>query len=196
MQLVAPAFMDYFWNGRVAGPMGNRHPTGAAAPHGVLPCAGDDRWISLAVHDEVAWRGLLDALGRPAWAEDVRFATHEKRIANIDALHTNLARWTSAFGDYELAERLQSFGVAAAPVLNVADLLRDPHYQARRTFIEIAHPLGFTETVYGNYVKTVRAEQEYAPGPAMGQDNERVFRDLLGIADARYRDLVEQEVVY
>ena len=48
MQLVAPAFMDYVLNGRVGGPIGNQHPLGAAAPHGVFPCAGDDRWIALA----------------------------------------------------------------------------------------------------------------------------------------------------
>jgi benzylsuccinate CoA-transferase BbsF subunit len=52
MQLVGPAFMDYVLNGRVARPMGNRHPFGMAAPHGAFPCAGADRWISLAVVTE------------------------------------------------------------------------------------------------------------------------------------------------
>ncbi len=196
MQLVGPAFMDFFMNGRVAGPIGNRHPTAAAAPHGVFPCAGEDRWISLAVHDEPSWRGLKDAMGRPDWAESATFATCEDRVANIETLHAELARFTSAFDDYELAERLQRSGVAAAPVLNVADLLANPHYQARKTFIEIEHPLGFTETVYGNYVKTTRAEPAYAPGPAMGQDNEHVYRDLLGLSETRYRELVEGKIIY
>jgi benzylsuccinate CoA-transferase BbsF subunit len=196
MQLVGPAFMDFFMNGRVAGPIGNRHPTGAAAPYGVFPCAGEDRWISLAVHDDAAWRALQGAMEHPDWAEKKTFATCAGRVANIEALHAELARWTSDFDDYELAERLQGLGVAAAPVLNVADLLSDPHYKARQTFIEIEHPLGFRETVYGNYVKTSRVEPAYAPGPAMGQDNEHVYRDLLGISDARYRELIEQEVIY
>jgi benzylsuccinate CoA-transferase BbsF subunit len=196
MQLVGPALMDFFLNGRVAGPIGNRHPTGAAAPHGVFPCAGEDRWISLAVHDDVGWRGLLEAMEHPDWAESATFATCDGRVANIEILHGELARWTSGFDDYELAERLQGFGVAAAPVLNVADLLSNPHYKARRTFIEIEHPLGFKETVYGNYVKTTRVEPAYAPGPTMGQDNEHVFRDLLGISEARYRDLVERKIIY
>jgi len=196
MQLVGPAFMDFFMNGRVAGPIGNRHPTGAAAPYGVFPCAGEDRWISLAVQDDAAWRALLGAMEHPDWAGGATFATREGRVANIEALHAELARWTSGFDDYELAEQLQGVGGAAAPVLNVADLLSDPHYKARKTFIEIEHPLGFRETVYGNYVKTSRVEPAYAPGPAMGQDNEHVYRDLLGISDARYRELVAQEVIY
>jgi benzylsuccinate CoA-transferase BbsF subunit len=196
MQLVGPAFMDFFLNGRVAGTIGNRHPTGAAAPHGVFPCAGEDRWISLAVYDDAGWRGLLEAMEHPDWAESATFGTCDGRVANIEVLHAELARWTSDFDDYELAERLQGFGVAAAPVLNVADLLSNPHYKARRTFIEIEHPLGFKETVYGNYVKTTRVEPAYAPGPTMGQNNEHVFRDLLGISEARYRELVEREVIY
>jgi crotonobetainyl-CoA:carnitine CoA-transferase CaiB-like acyl-CoA transferase len=196
MQLVAPAFMDFFMNGRVAGPIGNRHPTGAAAPYGVFPCAGEDRWISLAVTTDASWRGLTAAMGHPGWAASARFASCEERVANIDRLHAELARYTSDFDDYELAERLQGFGVAAAPVLNVADLLADPHYRARKTFIEIEHPLGFVETVYGNYVKTTRAAPVYAPGPTMGQDNERVFRDLLGISESRYRELVERKIIH
>ncbi|MBW2315419.1 MAG: CoA transferase [Deltaproteobacteria bacterium] len=196
MQLVGPAFMDFFMNGRVAGPIGNRHPTRAAAPHGVFPCAGEDRWISLAVHDDASWRGLAGAMDHPDWAESAAYATCADRVANIEALHAELAKWTRGFDDYELTERLQGVGVAAAPVLNVADLLGDPHYKARKTFIEIEHPLGFAETVYGNYVKTTRAEPAYAPGPAMGQDNEHVYRGLLGLSEARYRELVERKIIY
>ncbi len=139
---------------------------------------------------------ILDAMEHPDWAESATLATREGRASNIDSLHAELARWTSGFDDYELAERLQGFGVAAAPVLNVADLLSDPHYRARRTFIEIGHPLGFRETVYGNYVKTARVRPAYAPGPAMGQDNERVFRGLLGISEPRYLELVERKVIH
>ncbi len=196
MQLVGPAFMDFFMNGRVAGPIGNRHPTGAAAPHGVFPCSGDDRWITLAVHDDAEWQALVGAMQQPEWATDPSYATREGRVANVEVLHAELARWTRDFDDYELAGRLQGLGVAAAPVLNVADLLSDPHYKARQTFIEIEHPLGFKETVYGNYVKTALARPAYAPGPAMGQDNEHVYRELLEISEARYHELVEQEIIY
>ena len=87
-------------------------------------------------------------------------------------------------------------GVAAAPVLNVADLLRDPHYVARKTFIEVRHPLGFSETIYGAYVKNSRTPARVEPGPAIGRDNEHVFRELLGLSEARYRELVETQVIY
>ena len=196
MQMVGPAFMDYAMNGRVAGPMGNRHPLAAAAPHGVFPCAGDDRWISIAVADESEWQGLVAAMDDPEWTRTSEYSSLDERVRNIHALHERLAAWTAGFDDHELAERLQRHGVAAAPVLNVADLLHDPHYRARGTFIEVRHPLGFQETIYGAYVKTSRSEAVVRTGPIIGQDNEHVFKELLGMPEARYRQLVEEQVIY
>jgi benzylsuccinate CoA-transferase BbsF subunit len=196
MQMVGPAFMDYELNGRVAGPMGNRHPLAAAAPHGVFPCAGEDRWISIAVATDQEWRGLLAVMDNAEWAQAPEFASPAARIRNISALHERLAEWTRTFNDYELAQLLQRHGVAAAPVLNVADLLHDPHYRARGTFIEVTHPLGFQETIYGAYVKTSRTEANVHPGPSIGQDNDHVFKELLGLSEERYRQLIEKQVIY
>ena len=196
MQMVGPAYMDYVLNGRVAGPMGNRHPLAAAAPHGVFPCAGEDRWISIAVSNDREWRGLVAAMGEPEWAAAAEFAGTAARVRNVEALHQRMAAWTPRFDDRELAATLQQHGVAAAPVLNVADLLSDPHFRARGTFVEVEHPLGFHETIYGAYVKTSRTEPRVRPGPWIGQDNEYVFQELLGVPNDRYRELVEQQVIY
>jgi len=196
MQMVGPAFMDYAMNGRVAEPMGNRHPLAAAAPHGVFPCAGEDRWISIAVTDAQEWEGLLGAMDHPEWAQASAFVSLAERVRNIDDLHAKLAAWTAGFDDRELAERLQRNGVAATPVLNVADLLHDPHYRARGTFIEVQHPLGFNETIYGAYVKTSRTQARVEPGPTIGRDNDFVFKELLGLPEERYRQLIEEQVIY
>ena len=196
MQMVGPAFMDYALNGRSAGPLGNRHPRAAAAPHGVFPCTGEDRWIAIAVTGDDAWQALVDAMDRPAWATAPALTTLAGRLAALDALHRQLAAWTAPQDDYALAQRLQSAGIAATPVLNVADLLREPHWRARGSFIEVAHPLGVEETIYGAYVKTSRSRIDVRPGPRIGQDNERVLKGLLGLDDDRYRALVEARAIY
>lgn len=196
MQMVGPAFMDYAMNGRSAGPIGNRHPRAAAAPHGVFPCAGEDRWIAIAVTTDAMWQALVAAMGSPVWATAAALATLAGRLAALDTIHEHLAQWTAAHDDYELAHRLQSAGIAATPVLNVADLLRDPHYRARGTFIEVQHPLGFKETIYGAYVKTSRSVIEVRTGPRIGQDNEKVFKGLLGMDAARYQQLVDAQTIY
>jgi len=196
MQMVGPAYMDYVLNGRVAGPLGNEHPCRVGAPHGVFPCAGDDRWISIAVLTDEEWRGLVAAMGRPAWTDEAGFADAATRVRNSDALNEKLAAWTRERDDRELAALLQSHGVAAAPVLNVADLLDDAHYRQRKTFVEVTHPLGFRETIYGAYVKTSASTAAVRPGPVIGQDNEHVFKDLLGMPADRYERLVADQVIY
>ena len=196
MQLVGPAYMDYVLNGRVAGPLGNRHPLGIGAPHGVFRCAGEDRWIAIAVLTDDEWTGLVAAMETPEWAAAADFATHDARRANIEALHEKVGAWTATHDDRELAARLQQRGVAGTPVLNVADLLNDPHWKARGTFVEVEHPLGFKETIYGGYVKMSASDVAVDPGPVIGRDNEHVFKNLLGLEESRYRALVEGEVIY
>ncbi len=196
MQMAGPAFMDYELNGRVAGPLGNRHPLAVDAPHGVFPCTGDDRWISIAVTNDDEWSALVAAMDSPAWASEAAFADASARVANIEILHEKIGAWTATHDDRVLADSLQKAGVAAAPVLNVGDLLEDPHYRARETFVEVQHPLGFKETIYGAYVKTSRTEARITPGPWMGQDNERVFKDVLGMDAARFDALVADEVIF
>ena len=194
MQMVGPAFMDYVLNGRSGGPIGNKHPLAAAAPHGVFPCKGDDRWISIAVVTGAEWNGLVAGMDNPGWVSE--FADAASRVENVDALHERIAAWTEGFDDYELANRLQGHGVAATPVLNVADLLNDPHYKDRGTFIEVMHPLGFKETIYGAYVKTSATEANVSPGPALGQDNDYVFKELLGLSAERYEQLKADEIIH
>ena len=196
MQLAGPAFMDYAMNGRAATTMGNRHPTSAIAPHGVFRCQGDDRWISIVVANDQEWQGLCAAMGDPQWAQSDDFADSAGRVKHIDALHEQLAAWVAGHDDRKLADLLQSHGVAGVPVSSIADLLADPHFKARGTYVEVTHPLGFKETIYGSYVKSNKFEAAIRPGPMIGQDNDYVFKELLGLSEERYRDLIAREVIY
>jgi benzylsuccinate CoA-transferase BbsF subunit len=196
LQLVGPTFLDFVFNGRVGGSLGNRHPVGAGAPHGVFPCLGADRWIAIAVLSEVEWQGLAAALGDVDWARDPVYATATGRVAGIERLHACLSDWTRGFERDALARRLQSFGVAASPVCDVSDLLDHPQFRARGTFVEALHPLGFRETIYGAYVKCSRTRPAIRPGPSIGQDNEAAFLGLLGLSRERYRDLVSRRIIH
>ncbi len=196
LQLIGPTFLDYVFNGRVGGPLGNRHPVAAGAPHGVFPCRGEDRWIAIAVLTDDEWQGLLAALEDAEWARDPALATAAGRVAAVERLHAGLAAWTRRFERDALAQRLQAFGVPASPVCDVSDLLDHPHYRARGTFVEVVHPLGFRETIYGAYVKCSRTRPEIRSGPAVGQDDEYVFGELLGLSAERRAELVARRIIH
>lgn len=192
--LIAPAFMDFMLNGRVGVPLGNRHPLGRAAPHGVFPCAGDDRWIALVVEEEDEWRALVDAVDEE-WIRATSFADREGRMSGIERLHEQLAAWTRPQDMRALCETLQARGIAATPVLDVPGLSSDPHFRARGTFVEVENPQGFRETIYAPFVKMSRSAAPARPGPMLGQDNERVFEGVLGLTKEEIAALVETGVI-
>jgi crotonobetainyl-CoA:carnitine CoA-transferase CaiB-like acyl-CoA transferase len=158
-----------------------------AAPHGCYPCAGEDRWLAIAVESDAEWERFRALLGHPDWTGDPRFATLAARIANACALDAHVAAWTRGQRDCDAMAALQAAGVAAGVVQDAADLYADPQLRARSFFEHIPHfkkgqvtataiPLGLT----GTPGRTAHA------GEAIGQDNEYVFRELLGIPAEEY----------
>src|SRR5262249_61307048 len=80
--LLGPVLLDRAVHGGSSTAFGNASQEAPSTPHGVYPCAGNDRWIAISVFDDDAWRGLGRAAGDPPWARDPRFATHAGRLAH------------------------------------------------------------------------------------------------------------------
>jgi len=168
--------------GEVMGRQGNRCEW--AAPHGVYPCRGEDRWIAIAVFSDVEWRLLRRQLGNPPFGQDPRFATAAGRLEHVDELDGCLAAVTRGQDAHELAERLQQAGVEAGVVQDVEELNRDPQLEHRGHFRELHHehlgPLRFE-----NYaIRIAGAPPELrTPGPHLGENTREVLRDLLGLPE-------------
>jgi benzylsuccinate CoA-transferase BbsF subunit len=187
---LAESIVTYTANGQVLGRMGNR--SRHAAPHGLFPCAGKDRWVAIAVHDDADWRRLVAALGEPAWAADPALATAAGRIARVDDVEARLAEWTRDQTAGEVVDRLQAAGVDAAPVEDFADLHDDPQLAHRRHFRDVEHAVLGRHPVETHAMRFSAMEPRiHSPAPRLGEHTERVLRDLLGMADgeiARLRD--------
>ncbi len=144
--LLGPVLLEVTVNGRVTRgpdyPTGNRLEYPHAAPHGVYPASGEDRWVAIAVFDDEEWSRFVDAIGRPAWAADERFATQQSRWANQDALDEAIAAWTCQRDRHEVTKLLQDAGVRAGAVQNAEDLNEtDPQLAHRGVFFEMDHPV-------------------------------------------------------
>lgn len=193
--LLGTPVMDYFMNGRVAGPQGNRDPL--LAPYGNYPCLGTEAWISIAVASDEQWRHLCAALGEPEWAGDGRFATTEARQRHRAALDRLIATRTANYDKHELAALLQQQGVAAAPVLSVEEGRGDPHFQARELYLPCDHPMFGPGAVVGSpwhFSETPGAIRRHAP--LLGQDNQYVYGELLGLPGEEIERLVAAEILY
>jgi crotonobetainyl-CoA:carnitine CoA-transferase CaiB-like acyl-CoA transferase len=201
INLLGPILLDVAVNGRSTRdgdyPTGNRleHPN--AAPHGVYRCAGEDRWIAIAVFDDAEWRGLLSVMGEPAWAREARFATQAGRFANQDALDAAIAGWTRDKDRHDLMHALQAAGVPAGAVQTAEDTNdHDPHIRSRGLFFELDHPVIGEARFEGTPIKFSRTVQEnWRSAPLLGEDNAHVFKGLLGLSEDEYEELAAEGAI-
>ena len=153
------------------------------APCNAYPCAGEDRWITIAASNEDEWRRLVAAMGAAGLGEDARFATAEARMAHQDELDGIIAGWSRGQDAFALSERLQAAGVAAGPVLRGPDLLADRHYAERGTFVTVDHPQVGPKQYPGLPWKMSGTPGEVRwPSPTLGQHNREIFGGLLGLS--------------
>jgi crotonobetainyl-CoA:carnitine CoA-transferase CaiB-like acyl-CoA transferase len=129
-------------------------------------------------------------LGRPEWVE--RHPTAADRRAAAAELDAAIAAWTGARTANEAFLALQQAGVPAAPVLTNADIAADPHIAARGVLVEVEHPEIGTQTVMrAPWLMARTACEIRRHGPLLGQDNEDVLRELLGLEPGAVGALAE-----
>jgi crotonobetainyl-CoA:carnitine CoA-transferase CaiB-like acyl-CoA transferase len=174
---------------------GNRHS--AMAPHGVYPTSKPDRWLTLAVRDDTQWQALVRELGSPTAAGDARFATINARLTHHDELDALLIKWLSACDADATAERLQRVGVCAHVSWSMQDIANDPHLRARGATTEVSGPDLAPRLAVGAPARFSKTNEVGIRRltPALGQDEDYVFGELLGLSSAQRADLEAREVI-
>jgi benzylsuccinate CoA-transferase BbsF subunit len=215
---LGPAVMEYAVNGRVPERNGNR--IAHAAPHGVFPCLpreqqgalpprqqaaqGDngavmeDRWVAITVFTDAQWQALKDVIGRPAWADEDRFATLLGRKANEDDLEARLSDWTRTVTAEEAMRLLQARDVPAGVVQTAEDVLdHDEHLKARGYYVYLDHPEAGRNAYDGPQFRLSETPARVqGPAPLLGEHNDFVLREVLGYDDERIAELLVEQVVY
>ena len=188
MPLLGGAIAEYTMTGRVPGPQDNRrHGFG---PYGTYACTGRDQWVSIAVATNDEWRSLCRAIGRTELVDDPRFSDSDLRFQNRQELDEVLTEWTSERSAEDVTELLQASGVAAAPCLGVEGRFLNEHFRSREAYVPVTHPVLGAEFIYGTPWKLSRT-----PGcvqrrvPLLGEHNDYVASDLLGLSEERIAHL-------
>jgi crotonobetainyl-CoA:carnitine CoA-transferase CaiB-like acyl-CoA transferase len=168
----------------------------SAAPYGFFRCLGEDRWCAIAVFDEVQWGALCDVLAMNETVPRGEFSGVISRRRHQAELRTLIETRTSVREALELAQALQKKGVPAAVVQNAENLARDPHLLERGFWTRLTRPsLGECFGDRGAIRSAGEQEDEWQPAPSLGQDNDAVFRDLLGWPPEKIARLREQGVI-
>lgn len=175
---------------------GNDHPR--MAPHGVYPALGEDRWLSVAVASDGEWRAMAGVMGEPGLAKDARFAAAAARLANRPALDAIVSRWSATLDANAAAERLQAAGVAAHASWTTPEIAADAHLRERHAIVEVEEPDGKKRAAVGVPMRLSKGPEIgiHRGTPRLGEDEDYVYGQLLGMSRAERQSLEEAEVIY
>jgi crotonobetainyl-CoA:carnitine CoA-transferase CaiB-like acyl-CoA transferase len=186
---LAGPLLEYHLTGRIAERAGNDDPD--AAPHGAYRCDADG-WIALSCWSQEEFAALAAAIGRPEWSRDARFNTLAGRKSAAAAIDAGIGAWTRGRAAPAAAALLQGAGVHAHPVNTMADLFTDPQLIARRHWRRRRHPVIGEHAYCGPAFELSETPGEVtSAAPLLGADNDRVFREILGLSGSDYAAMRE-----
>jgi len=177
-----------------------RERTGAilpnVAPSNVYPTK--DGLVLIAANQDTVFARLAVAMGEPELAKDPRYATHAARGARQLELDDRVGRWTQTLTTKEVLAILElpESAVPSGLIYRAPDMLEDPHFKARNAIIKTMHPeLGelLMQNVAPKFSETPGGVRSAAP--SLGQHNDEVYLNLLGLSPERYAALKGAKVV-
>lgn len=191
---LSPAILDYTVNSRIMGRRGNRDP--CAAPHGIYPCQGNDRWVAIAVFTDEEWKAFSEAIGSPQWAGERRFATLIGRKENEDELDQLVTSWTIDYTPEQVMTFMQPKGVAVGIVKTAEDLFNDPQLKHRDHFVYLEQRVVGYRAYQNQAIKFSKTPQRlWKAGPNIGEDSEYVCKEILNLTDDDISDLIAEGVI-
>ena len=191
--IIGEVMLGYEMTSEIPERAGNAHPI--YAPHCVFKCWGVDRWLALEVHSDEEFEILARTIGQPGLAEEPRFAGMASRKMNETELNRIIEAWTRERDRDWMVDEFCRAGVVAAPSRDARDLYADPHLRDREAFVKIQHPeLGELEMV-GPPWKIPGRELPTSHAPLLGEHNQYVLKDLLGLNDQEIDALRRKDVI-
>ena len=205
------AILDWTANGHEQSRMGNRDPE--AAPHGCYRCK-DGRYLVIACFTEQEWAGLKAAMGRPEWCDLDRMRRKWQRLNEQKEIDRHLAAWVEymtrrdvdpseeevegaegvtihKYTSVELMEWLQKNRVPCGIVQSPEEMHRDPQLASRGHYWKLSHPVMGERTYDSPSFRLSKTPAELTKAaPLLGEDNEYVYKELIGLTDDEFVELL------
>lgn len=185
--------MIYLATGKIPERIGNRYESTypydsfKAKDGSVIIGAGNDKLFAL----------LCKEMGKTELVNDARFASVKNRVANHVAMKEIVEDWTKPQTVDEVADRLTAVGVPSCPINTLDRVVVDPQIAGdRNMFPEMDHPVAGKMRLTNNQLKfTHKKAFPRNPAPVLGQDNARIYKELLGFDEQKLAELKALHVI-
>jgi formyl-CoA transferase len=152
--------------------------------------------VLIAANQDTVFSRLTESMGQPGLATDARYATHGARGANQQELDSIIERWTQSLTTREVLALMDQHGVPAGLIYRAPEMLEDPHFKARDAIVTVPHP-DFGDLRMQNVAPKLSETPGgvHSPSPDLGQHNDEIFLNMLGMAAQRYAELKSRKVI-
>jgi len=164
-------------------------------PTGTYPCK-DGTYIIIGGNSDSIFKRMMCAIGRPEMANDPRFEHNNDRVQYVDEIDEAIAAWSRQHLIEEVLRVLEGADVPVGPIYSVADMLRDPHFQARGLFEDVVLEDGDTvklPTLIPKMSETVGGTKWI--GPPLGAHNAEILGGTLGFSEEQLKELEAEGVI-
>jgi crotonobetainyl-CoA:carnitine CoA-transferase CaiB-like acyl-CoA transferase len=175
LQIIYPI---YTMGGRIPERIGNRYESNYPTD----TFETKDGMMVIGAANDKLWVKLCEIMKKPELATDERYDKNPKRVERYLEIRPIIAEWTKNYTTKEAVELLLDNGVPASPINNLAQVVEDPHAQAREMFVHVQHPVAGDTVLNGSQFKMTETNPVIeTPAPLLGQHNEEIYSTLLGL---------------
>ncbi len=193
LHFIAPAVLEASATGRLATAIGNDDSD--MSPHGGFACLGEDKWVAIAVEDDVQWTRLCRIIERPDLEADPEMSSVAGRRAAQTLIELAITEWTSTRPADLVMGLLVEAGIAAHQVQSSAECLADPQLKHREAFIWVEHPDRQCLVENSRFALSRSTHGPKGPAPLLGEHTFEVLSGLLGYGAEKIADLAAAETL-
>lgn len=168
-----------------------------AAPTDTYPChpGGPNDYVYIMTTTPEMWRRLLQAIGREDLIDDPRYTEQKERNQRFDEVYAFIRSWTEKHDKFTVMKTFGEVGIPCGAVFDSQDIMTDPHLRERGMIVTVEHAARGPITMPGCAVQLTDSPVAVKPAPLLGQHNEEVYRDFLGLSGDALKTLAEEGVI-
>lgn len=191
--MVGPNAAIYDLTGKILERVGNRAFT--SAPRNCYQTK-DNRWVAIAGATQTTAARFFKAIGNPELINDPRFNTNENRIKNVEALDAIVGKWFKMNTLSDILEVLKTNEVPVGPVMDIRDIIKDPHAKHRKMIIDFPDDDKDVLMMEGIFPKmSLTPGVVKHSGKKMGADNKEILEKFLGLSKEDIKDLSVSKII-
>ncbi len=154
-----------------------------------------DGYVAIATGNNRLWSKLCKLMDREELLERPGWETNSSRKEHEYEVDAEVEKWTSQLPTADIVRMCDEVGVPAGSVMEIDEIAADPHVAARDMLVEIDHPLLGPVKYPGNPCKfSETSEFCFERAPLLGEHNDYVLKDILGMSDERIEELKAKDI--